>query len=424
MKILFIAYLENDAIVRCIKQLQAALLEQDAQSDLLTFRWNPKQLLKEQADCGMRYRVDTWYRHAQLQRDAEGKIALPWYGYLRVALARGFSMLVGGLAYHEQGFPFLAGTKLGRKVRTLCKQNHYDWVVSVSYPFMMHRLVKYYRPHQTHWAMYALDPFYHNVTYSRKREHARLCLECAVSKSADIIFHVPEQAEDYTCRELQPLRAKYHPLNYPNFVQQESTGTPSLLKTEPGYVNLVYLGTLYSDVRKPDALLELFGNMIAKCPTLRLHLIGNVFGVGAGETITRYKERLGDALQTYLPMPSDLAKAALQAADVLVNIGNTIHNQMPSKLWEYIASGKPILSVCMIRDCNTIPYLSTYPNSLCVFADEVDQEQNVINIVHFCINNKKPVISWSKLSSIYPQQSTDAIARYFKATLIRIDDTQ
>lgn len=413
MKLLFVAYLENDANVHCVQQLQKTLLTQGIQSDLITFRWNPKDPLEEPAACGARYRADTFYRHAQLKRDADGRISMPWHGYLRVALARGFSALLGGIHYKEQGFPFLAGMRLGRTLRTLCSENEYDWVVSVSYPFMMHRLVQHYHPKHVHWAMYQLDPFYHNATYSKQREGQRLRLERNVAAEADAVFYVPEQAPDYERPEFQAFLSKYYPLHYPNFVEPERESRPSPLRTEPGRIDLLYLGTLYAEIRPPDALLALFERMHAQCAALRLHLVGSVFGVGAGETVARYKERLGDALQTYLPMTAEYAKAALNAADVLVNIGNTIQNQMPSKLWEYIATGKPILSVSMTHNCNTLPYLSKYPDRLCVFADELDRNPAAERAVEFCNARADALVSWSQLNAIYPEQLTDFVARGF-----------
>ena len=328
-------------------------------------------------------------------------------------------MLLGGFHYKEQGFPFLTGLRLGRTMRALCEQNKYDWIISVSYPFMVHRLVKHYRPRQTHWAMYQLDPFYNNATYSKCRVAQRCRLERSVSKEADALFFVPEQAADYEKEAFLPIRTKYHPLHYPNFIQPKPTGSSSLLRTEPGCIDLVYLGTLYAEIRPPDALLALFERMYAQCSSLRLHLIGSVFGVGAGETVARYKERLGDALQTYLPLPTEQAKAVLFEADVLVNIGNTIQNQMPSKLWELIVTGKPILGVCMTRACNTLPYLAKYPTQLCVFADTIDQIAVAERAVEFCLSKKNAVVSWPQLCEIYPEQLSDSVASRFLDVLRR-----
>lgn len=413
MKLLFVAYLEQDANVRCVQQLQEALLAQGVSSDLLTFRWDLNSPTEEQTACGMRYRADTLYRYAQLQRDADGRIAMPWHGYLRVALARGISMLLGGLRYQEQGFPFLTGLRLGRTLRALCRENIYDWVVSVSYPFMMHRLVRHYRSKHIRWAMYQLDPFYHNGTYSKRHEQKRLRLECSVAAEADAVFYVPEQSPDYQRPEFQAFLSKYFSLYYPNFVEPEPAPLANPLRTEPGTVNLAYIGTLYAGIRSPDALLALFERMHAQCPALRLHLIGSVFGVGTGETVARYKQRLGDAIQTYLLMPNGQAKAAMRVADVLVNIGNTIQNQMPSKLWDYMATGKPILGICMTRECNTLPYLTQYPNQACVFADEVNQDPTVERAVDFCVSKASVVLLWSQISAAFPEQMNNSVANRF-----------
>jgi len=303
---------------------------------------------------------------------------------------------------------------MGQKIRRLCKRNRYDWVISVSYPFMMHRLVKRYHPRQTHWAMYALDPFYNNATYSARRHNARLRLELRVSKAVEAIFHVPEQAEDYACDKLQPIAKKYHPLDYPNFARPKKADAINPLKAEAVAISLLYVGTLYAEIRTPDLLLTLFEAMHTQNPQLQLHLIGNVYGLGAEKTILRYKNRLGDALQTYLPVPEDTAKAALQAADVLVNIGNRIHNQMPSKLWEYIATGKPILNISLRDDCNTLPYLERYP--MCFFSRNGNPDEAAA-AVEFILSHKGQSTSWEDVALLYPTHLTQNIGRRFLQTL-------
>ena len=54
-----------------------------------------------------------------------------------------------------------------------------------------------------------------------------------------------------------------------------------------------------------------------------------------------------------------------------MNIGNKVLNQVPSKLFTYIATGKPIINLCTSRNCPTIPYLDKYPLSLNVFEDDI-----------------------------------------------------
>ena len=114
----------------------------------------------------------------------------------------------------------------------------------------------------------------------------------------------------------------------------------------------------------------------------------------------------------------------MRAADVLVNIGNTVQNQMPSKLWEYIATGKPILGVCLTRECNTLPYLTQYPNQAIVFADEADQEPAVQRAVDFCVSKAGTVLSWPQVSSVFPEQQSAFVARRFADALRAAESRQ
>jgi glycosyltransferase involved in cell wall biosynthesis len=61
--------------------------------------------------------------------------------------------------------------------------------------------------------------------------------------------------------------------------------------------------------------------------------------------------------------PRDAAAAALAGADVLVNVGNESADQLPSKLVEYAAAGKPILHIARQQDASA-EFLGGYPDAL------------------------------------------------------------
>ena len=58
---------------------------------------------------------------------------------------------------------------------------------------------------------------------------------------------------------------------------------------------------------------------------------------------------------------SEECGAWINGSDILVNIGNSVINQVPSKIFSYISTGKPILNICKSSACPTIPYLERYP---------------------------------------------------------------
>jgi hypothetical protein len=56
--------------------------------------------------------------------------------------------------------------------------------------------------------------------------------------------------------------------------------------------------------------------------------------------------------------------AAIEHGDVLVNIGNATSHQLPSKLVEYVASGKPILNIARTSSDSSARFLAGYPDHL------------------------------------------------------------
>ena len=51
----------------------------------------------------------------------------------------------------------------------------------------------------------------------------------------------------------------------------------------------------------------------------------------------------------------------IKEADVLINIGNNNKYQEPSKLIEYMYSGKKILNICSIEEDTSAELLKIYP---------------------------------------------------------------
>lgn len=53
-----------------------------------------------------------------------------------------------------------------------------------------------------------------------------------------------------------------------------------------------------------------------------------------------------------------------------MSLGNAYDNQMPSKLFGYFATGKPVLHLAVSESDPTLPYLARYPLALVLHAGE------------------------------------------------------
>lgn len=419
MKLMFVCseYCGNaDAGARCIKRLRAELQRQGVASDVLTYDWSGNETAKTEDKLGTTYTAKTWYRHARLTRDSQGRIRMSPVRWAKVLGTRGYAMLTEGKSYAQRGMPVGSTRALSQRLRELCLQNQYDWVVSVSYPFANHLAVLNAGLKNIKIALYNLDPYWNHQTYDPAKAAKRAEEEAAVYEKADHVFCTPEQLPDYQNERFDKVKNKITPLNYPNFVKPQIERR-SDLRFDPNETNLLYLGTIYGDIRKPDALFRLFEQAAQKEPGLHLYVIGKKYGADADRYLVEYGRRLGDRLSVCAPVPPGETADLMQQADILVNLGNTMHNQMPSKLLEYIATGKPILNISARRDCNTLPLIERYPRAFQWFAADPPDEKAIARFLRFCKSARQTPISWQELTGLYPEQSLHAVAKKVLETL-------
>lgn len=128
-----------------------------------------------------------------------------------------------------------------------------------------------------------------------------------------------------------------------------------------GKVRLLYVGTLYSRIRRPDFLLALFLGLSATAlwPDAELHFVGDVSE--CLPSFAEYRELLGVKIFLHGPRPRDAVFRAMQEADFLVNIGNDTAYQLPSKVVEYLAAGKPIVNIARHDDDSSAAFFEQYP---------------------------------------------------------------
>jgi glycosyltransferase involved in cell wall biosynthesis len=141
-------------------------------------------------------------------------------------------------------------------------------------------------------------------------------------------------------------------------------------------ISLVYVGTLYRSIRGPDFLLALFRRLLGRPigPRLQLHVYGDV--QDCRPSFERHAELLGRRLFVHGAVPRPRALDAMQEASVLVNIGNRTSYQLPSKLVEYAALGKPILNIAAVPGDSSARFLARYPRHLSLEqSGELTEEQ-------------------------------------------------
>jgi glycosyltransferase involved in cell wall biosynthesis len=131
--------------------------------------------------------------------------------------------------------------------------------------------------------------------------------------------------------------------------------------------HLLCVGTLYRRLRDPGPLLRLFAALRRRRADLHLHFMGDIND--CGPCFAPWQAELAGALHLHGTVPRDRLAAAMQEADALVNIGNATPYQLPSKLVEYVASGRPILNLATSPEDSATAFLAGYPAALTLATD-------------------------------------------------------
>lgn len=89
--------------------------------------------------------------------------------------------------------------------------------------------------------------------------------------------------------------------------------------------------------------------------------------------------------------------------DILVNIGNDCELQEPSKMFELLSTGLPILNFYYRKD-SQFEIIEKYPLGINV---RIDGEIGLELLESFCNNNKNKQLPFREVVDIFPEYSLD-----------------
>jgi glycosyltransferase involved in cell wall biosynthesis len=258
-----------------------------------------------------------------------------------------------------------------RAARRLAAAERYDALVTVSHPFTSHLvgLALKRRFPALRWIADIGDPFslLDETPVNNPRLYASLNRRSdrAVLRRADALSVTVE-----SCRTAYTAA-------FPEIAAEKIAVIPPLLSLPEGSAalspltgkgpHLVFIGTLYRAVRSPARLLELFRALRARLPGLTLHFFGDL------HDCADLVDPAEPGIAVHGRVPRETAAAAMRAADLLVNIGNATPHQLPSKLVEYVATGRPILNLASTPADSGTALLARYPAALTLVEADADR---------------------------------------------------
>jgi len=194
---------------------------------------------------------------------------------------------------------------------------------------------------------------------------------------------------------------KFVSAEFPNVSDELST--MCVKKRTDEKIICLFSGTFYSGTRNPLYTFHLLREVIKKIPGTEFHLIG----IKQEDIPLEFQ---ANEIIGYGRLPLKKAKEAIANADYLINIGNDRITQVPSKLNDYISTGKPIINICKHRNCPTLSYMEKYPIALNIFEDENDVEQPTELLVNFIRNHRNETISFDRIKKIFEECTPEYVA--------------
>ena len=171
---------------------------------------------------------------------------------------------------------------------------------------------------------------------------------------------------------------------------------------------MVYLGSFYEDIRNPRNTLELFYHVCKRDSSIVVH----VLGYGCEDILEEYRMKMGRNLVLHGRLSKESADDMVCSANVLLNISNTCKTQTPSKLMEYIGTGKPIINMFCIDGDVGEKYLKDYPLHYSIDTRTEMNRDMIKNVSEFIIEKQNDV--FTETEERYAKWSAEKFASFIK----------
>lgn len=203
-----------------------------------------------------------------------------------------------------------------------------------------------------------------------------------------------------------PYSDKISFLDLPLFVPAYNKGANK--KQDDNLINILYVGTIPGHIRNPRYFLEVFSRI--QVDELRLTIIGS----STCESLIKDFVDKDKRITRIQSVPHSEAIRRINKADILLNLGNNLTTMTPSKIFEYISTGKPIISTAPIYEEPCVPYLTKYGNA-CIIYEDKNIDESVAQMTEFI--TKAHAVNPVELSDVFYLNQPQAFLQVIDKTL-------
>lgn len=234
---------------------------------------------------------------------------------------------------------------------------------------------------------------YRFVAFLKRRRHLFLEQKMLEESHAVLAMHpLRDHFEQWFSKELVK---KISYLEHPLLIQPRKSN----LHLEDGVVHLCFTGSLIRNVREPDYLLQLLrGASFKKSVSAEFYVMGN-----AANQIKTGKLSDNLEVKNFGKVSKSNADEAIARSNILINIGERTGRQVSSKIFEYMATGKPIIHIAYTHNDSVVKILQRYPLVLCIIKNIDDISNQTRALSEFIEDNYRSNITYDDVAQIFPE---------------------
>ena len=280
-------------------------------------------------------------------------------------------------------------------LKVINKSNNYDVIIAVSGIFVTAQALVNFKKElpKTKFVLYQVDPLSTNYSYLNLSGRSRkklFQLEQDMYSLANAIILTPIVATEIEKKYNGKFHQKIFELEFPN-VSLKRKGCIVSMVNRNVPCECVFTGNIYGGIRNPEFTFRLFTAL--SNDKVNFSVVGN--------TDVFYLKQY-PKIHFMGHQNLDETRRIIDKSDFLVNIGNTVLNQVPSKLFEYISTGKPIINICKSKQCPTLPYMQEYPLCINIFEEDPIEIQ-IPAIKRFIMASRGKLVSQNEIARLYKE---------------------
>lgn len=292
-------------------------------------------------------------------------------------------------------------------VEKLYEKEQYDIVVPVFQPFsylLVGAILKKRHP-RLNLVFYYLDilsggvpPKGFSAQWLMKKAYR---WEKCFFERADLLVIMKSYQKHYTRELFEKYQDKIYYGDFPLLVKNQTT------QYKKGNVqencHLLLAGLVQKNMRNPEYLFAVISKLKGYV-SIQFDFCGRH---DCNELVNNLSKELGESFCFHGQVSTDIAEKMIDAADILISIGNSLDAAVPSKIFTYMATGKPILHVYSSHNDSALYYLKQYPLSILMYEDWNKIDESVEILINF-IKSDYNLLNYSEINKMFPENTPKA----------------